>query len=292
MNKLSAQDRAAIVAADEIGQPQSLANRPLAPTARCMGKINWVGLWTLCRKEVARFLVVYNQTLAAPLVTTLLFLAIFTLALGRGHTMVGDVPFDVFLAPGLIMMSMIQNSFANTSSSIVSSKMQGNIVDVLMAPLSPFELTFGYACGGLVRGLLVGMVVALAMLVFVHEIVLAHIGVVIFYAVSASLMLSLLGVVGGVWAQKHEQMSVVSNFIITPCAFLSGTFYSIDRLPGLWNYAAHVNPFFYMIDGFRYGFIGHAEGSLAVGIAVMILGNLALWGTCHWMFASGYRIKA
>ena len=256
-----------------------------------MGRVNWVGLWTLCRKEVARFLVVYNQTLAAPLVTTLLFLAIFTLALGRGHTMIGDIPFDVFLAPGLIMMSMIQNSFANTSSSIVSSKMQGNIVDVLMAPLSPFELTLGYAFGGLVRGLVVGIVVAIAMIIFVH-ISVSHVGVVVFYALTASLMLSLLGVIGGIWAQKHEQMSVVSNFIITPCAFLSGTFYSIDRLPGMWNYAAHINPFFYMIDGFRYGFIGHAEGSLAIGVTVMILGNVALWSLCHWMFASGYRIKA
>jgi ABC-2 type transport system permease protein len=291
MNKLSAQDRTAALSAGQIGQSQSLGNQPLAPSIRRMGQVNWVGLWTLCRKEVARFLVVYNQTLAAPLVTTLLFLAIFTLALGRGHTMIGDIQFDVFLAPGLIMMSMIQNAFANTSSSLVSSKMQGNIVDVLMAPLSPFELTLGYAFGGLVRGLLVGVTVAIAMLIFVHVQIL-HIGVVLFYAVTASMMLSLLGVIGGVWAQKHEQMSVVSNFIITPCAFLSGTFYSIDRLPGLWNYAAHINPFFYMIDGFRYGFIGHAEGSLAIGVTVMIVGNLVLWSTCMWMFASGYRIKA
>ncbi len=290
MNKLSTQDHTAL-AAGRIGQSESLGNRPLAPSIRRMGQVNWVGLWTLCRKEVARFLVVYNQTLAAPLVTTLLFLAIFTLALGRGHTMIGDIPFDVFLAPGLIMMSMIQNAFANTSSSLVSSKMQGNIVDVLMAPLSPFELTLGYAFGGLVRGLLVGVTVAIAMLIFVNVQIL-HIGVVLFYAVTASMMMSLLGVIGGIWAQKHEQMSVVSNFIITPCAFLSGTFYSIERLPGVWNYAAHINPFFYMIDGFRYGFIGHAESSLVIGVAVMIVGNLVLWGTCLWMFASGYRIKA
>ena len=291
MNKMSTSDRTTLSAADGSSQTQSLSNQPFQPAIRSIGRVNWVGLWTLCRKEVARFLVVYNQTLAAPLVTTLLFLAIFTLALGRGQTMIGDIPFDVFLAPGLIMMSMIQNSFANTSSSIVSSKMQGNIVDVLMAPLSPFELTLGYAFGGLVRGLVVGMVVATAMVIFVHVSV-AHIGVVLFYALSASLMLSLLGIIGGVWAQKHEQMSVVSNFVITPCAFLSGTFYSIDRLPGMWNYAAHINPFFYMIDGFRYGFIGHAEGSLAIGVTVMIVGNLALWGLCHWMFATGYRIKA
>ncbi len=289
MNKISSHDGAA--ASFDAGQSAGRANRPAGPAIRRMGVVNWVGLATLCRKEVARFLVVYNQTLAAPLVTTLLFLAIFTLALGRGHTMIGDIPFDVFLAPGLIMMSMIQNSFANTSSSLVSSKMQGNIVDVLMAPLSPFELTLGYAVGGLVRGLGVGVTVGIAMMIFVH-VTIEHVGVILFYAVTASLMLSLLGIIGGVWAQKHEQMSVVSNFIITPCAFLSGTFYSIERLPGVWNWAAHINPFFYMIDGFRYGFIGHAEGSLAVGVAVMIGGNLALWAACHWMFASGYRIKA
>ena len=206
MNKISAPDPTAIAASHGMNPPQSLANRPHR-TIRKMGRVNWVGLWTLCRKEVARFLVVYNQTLAAPLVTTLLFLAIFTLALGRGHTMIGDIPFDVFLAPGLIMMSMIQNSFANTSSSIVSSKMQGNIVDVLMAPLSPFELTLGYAFGGLVRGLVVGIVVAIAMIIFVH-ISVSHVGVVVFYALTASLMLSLLGVIAVISPLRRPKLSI------------------------------------------------------------------------------------
>ncbi len=263
----------------------------MPPRIRHIGAVNWVGLWSLYRKEVSRFLSVYNQTLAAPLVTTLLFLAIFTLALGRAATVVDGMPFTVFLAPGLIMMSMIQNAFANSSTSIVSSKMQGNIIDVLMAPLTPFEQTLGYAMGGLTRGLLVGFTVAVAMAFFV-DLSIHNLGIMLFYAVGASLMLSLLGVAGGVWSQKHEQMSIVSNFVITPCAFLSGTFYSIERLPGLWNLAAHLNPFFYMIDGFRYGMTGLSEGSLAIGAAVVILGNAGLWALCHWMFASGYRLRA
>lgn len=265
--------------------------RPPLPPIRQIGAVNWVGLWALYRKEVTRFLSVYNQTLAAPLVTTLLFLAIFTLALGRAATVVDGVPFTMFLAPGLIMMSMIQNAFANSSTSIVSSKMQGNIVDVLMAPLTPFEQTLGYAAGGLTRGLMVGVVVAIAMMFFV-DLKVFNIGIMLFYAVGASLMLSLLGIAGAVWSHKHEQMSIVSNFVITPCAFLSGTFYSIERLPGLWNLAAHLNPFFYMIDGFRYGMIGLSEGSLGVGVAVVILGNAGLWALCHWMFATGYRLRA
>ncbi len=264
---------------------------PPLPPIRQIGAVNWVGLWALYRKEVTRFLSVYNQTLAAPLVTTLLFLAIFTLALGRAATVVDGVPFTTFLAPGLIMMSMIQNAFANSSTSIVSSKMQGNIVDVLMAPLTPFEQTLGYAAGGLTRGLMVGVVVALAMLPFA-DLKFFNVGIMLFYAVGASLMLSLLGIAGAIWSHKHEQMSMVSNFIITPCAFLSGTFYSIERLPGLWNIAAHLNPFFYMIDGFRYGMIGLSEGSLGIGVAVVFLGNAGLWALCHWMFRSGYRLRA
>ena len=174
------------------------------PAVRTIGPVNWVGLLALLRKEVRRFLAVWVQTVAAPMVTTLLFLAIFSLALGRALKVVGGVPFLEFLAPGLIMMAMIQNAFTNSSSSIVSSKMQGNIVDVVMAPLSPFELAAGYGLGGMVRGLMVGGVVALAMLGFV-DLKVAHPIHALFFAVMASLMLSFLGVIGGIWADKHEQ---------------------------------------------------------------------------------------
>jgi ABC-2 type transport system permease protein len=262
-----------------------------APRPRRLGRVNWLGLWTLYLKEVRRFVKVSTQTILAPLITTLLFLAIFTLALGRAVTQVGGVSFTEFLGPGLIMMAMVQNAFANTSSSILISKVQGNIVDVLMPPLSPAELAFGFAAGGVSRGLAVGLAVGLVM----WTIVPIHIHApffVLFHAVAASLLLSLLGILGGIWSEKFDHMAAVTNFVITPLAFLSGTFYSVDRLPGYWLVIAHLNPFFYMIDGFRYGFIGHADGSLAAGLVVMIVINAAL-GLLAWRaFAAGYKLKA
>ena len=261
------------------------------PQARVMGLVNWRGLWTLYEKEVRRFLNVFTQTLLAPMVTTLLFLAIFTLALGRSVQQVAGVSYAEFLAPGLIMMAMVQNAFANTSSSIVIAKVQGNIVDMLMPPLSPTELTLGIAGGGLSRGLMVGLVVGLAMWVFVpvaiHDPVF-----VLFHAANASLMLALLGMVGGIWAEKFDHIAAVTNFVITPLSFLSGTFYSIERLPEDWHFIALFNPFFYMIDGFRYGFIGHADGSLTVGMMVVLGVNVGLWILTHRMLATGYRLKA
>lgn len=262
----------------------------MTPEFRAIGPVNWLGLYTLIAKEVWRFIKVFTQTVAAPVVTTLLFLAIFTLAMGRSVTVVDGVPFAEFLAPGLIMMAMVQNAFANTSSSILIAKVQGNIVDVLMPPLSAGELTFGYAAGGVIRGLVVGVVTGLAMWPFVPMHIHA-LGFVLFHAVAASLALSLIGIVGGVWADKFDHIAAVTNFVVTPLAFLSGTFYSVDRLPGFWHVLAHLNPFFYMIDGFRYGFIGHADGPLATGVAVMTAINVALWALCHWMFATGYKLK-
>ena len=270
-------------------QPASFPKSP--PTPRVLGPVNWLGLWTLYAKEVRRFLNVFTQTLLAPMVTTLLFLAIFTLALGRSVTQVGGVPFAQFLAPGLIMMAMVQNSFANTSSTIVISKIQGNIVDLLMPPLSPAELTLGLAGGGLTRGLMVGLVVALGVALFVPVEIHAPVFIV-YHAVGAALMLALLGMIGGIWAEKFEHIAAVTNFVIMPLSFLSGTFYSIERLPGAWHTVALFNPFFYMIDGFRYGFIGHADGSLWVGTAVVLTVDLGLFLLAYRMIATGYRLKA
>ena len=213
------------------------------------------------------------------------------MALGGDARAVGGIPFAQFLAPGLVMMAVAQNAFANTSSSIVISKVQGNIVDVLMPPLSPAEFTLGYALGGVTRGLAVGLVVGLAMAIFV-PIKVVHPGLVLFHAVAASLMLSLLGLIGGIWSEKFDHIAAVTNFIVTPLSFLSGTFYSVERLPESWRFLAHANPFFYMIDGFRYGFIGHADGSLAAGVAVLVGANAALLWLCHRMVATGYRLKA
>jgi len=252
---------------------------------------NWTGLWTLYLREVRRFMKVYTQTLMAPVITTLLFLAVFALALGGATRVVGGVPFMEFLVPGLIMMAISQNAFANTSSSIVVAKVQGNIVDTLMPPFTAQELTIGIALGGATRGVVVGIAVGLAMALFagVH---IHNPAYILYHAFMGALMLSLLGVAGGIWAEKFDHIAAVTNFIVTPASFLSGTFYSIERLPQEAQIAAHLNPFFYMIDGFRYGFIGHADGSLMAGVLVMAAINLTLWSLCAWMFRSGYKLKS
>lgn len=251
---------------------------------------NSLGLYTLYIREVRRFLKVYTQTLVGPVVTTLLFLAVFALALGPVVTVVGEVPFMEFLAPGLIMMAMVQNAFANTSSSIMISKVQGNIVDTLMPPLNAHELTFGHAMGGVTRGVFVGIAVGLVLTLFVPMGV-HNVALIVFHAVGASLMLSLLGVIGGIWSDKFDHIAAVTNFIITPLSFLSGTFYSIHRLPETAQLIALFNPFFYMIDGFRYGFIGQADASIWIGMAVVAGVDALLWWVCWRMFDTGYKLK-
>jgi ABC-2 type transport system permease protein len=267
------------------------APHPTSPPApRALGPVNWLGLWTLYLKEVRRFLNVYTQTLLAPVITALLFLAIFVLALGRDLSQIGGVTFAQFLMPGLVMMAIMQNAFANTSSSLVISKVQGNIVDLLMPPLSPGELTLAMSAGGMTRGVLVGLAVGLAMWAFLRVGVHAPF-FILFHALGAALMLSLLGMVGGIWSEKFDHIAAVTNFVVTPLTFLSGTFYSVERLPENWHAVALMNPFFYLIDGFRYGFIGHADGSLAVGIAVVLGANAGLWFLVYRMNATGYRMK-
>jgi len=262
------------------------ASFPLAPRG-----VNWRGMWTLYEREVRRFLGMRTETLAAPIVTTLLFLGVFSMALGRSGSLVHGVPYLVFLAPGLAMMTMAQNAFSNTAQSIVTAKMQGNIVDLLMPPLSALELTLPIAAGGVTRGLLVGTTVRLAMAIAV-PFEMAHPGFVLFFALSASLMLALLGIMGGIWALKHDHLAAVTSFVITPAAFLSGSFYSIERLPDFWQHLALANPFFYMIDGFRYGFIGRSDGPVWVGVLVLLAADIGLGLGAYLMFRSGYRLKA
>lgn len=252
---------------------------------------NLIGLWTLYMREVRRFMKVYTQTVMAPVVTTLLFLAVFTLALGQYRPDVHGVPFAEFLAPGLVMMAIAQNSFANTSSSLMIAKVQGNIVDTLMPPFTPSELVLGIAMGGVTRGVFVGTAVAIVMVPFAG-LHIDHLGLILYHAVMASLMLSLIGMMGGIWADKFDHIAAVTNFVVTPLAFLSGTFYSIDRLPELGQTIAHFNPFFYMIDGFRAGFIGHADMEPFIGVIVLAVINLILWTCCVRMIKSGYKLKA
>jgi ABC-2 type transport system permease protein len=280
--------------ADPIESGRALPDSGAQPIDSTFGTpfdLNLIGLWTLYLKEVRRFLKVPGQTLAAPVVTTLMFLLIFALALGRSGRTIEGLPFLQFLAPGLIMMAVIQNAFANTSSSIMIGKIQGNIVDILMPPLRPAELLFGLVAGGVTRGRVVAAVVTLAMLPVV-ALGIEHPLLVVFYALSGSLMLALLGLLGGLWAEKFDQMASVTNFVITPLSFLSGTFYSIAQLPGPFLLAAHLNPFFYLIDGLRFGFTGHADGSIVIGAIAVSAVNLALWLLAHALIARGYRLKA
>lgn len=269
----------------------------LGPTApygqlqsRQFGAVNWLGLRTLYLKEVHRFFKVFLQTIIAPAVTTLIFLAIFSLVLGGQNRTVGGVGFLEFLAPGLIMMAVIQNSFANTASSVLVSKIQGNIVDILMPPLSASELALAIALGGVTRGVIVAMVISAAMVPFA-PLSIVHVWAVVYFIVAAAMMLSLLGIITGIWADKFDHMATVTNFVIMPLSFLSGTFYSIEILPDLWRSISQLNPFFYLIDGVRFGFIGRADGSLQIGIMVTLGLNLGLWTVCYRMLRGGYKLK-
>ena len=251
---------------------------------------NWIGLRTLYMREIRRFSKVYTQTIMAPVVTTLLFLAVFSLALGGAHRVVAGLPFVQFLAPGLIMMAIAQNAFANTSSSIMVSKIQGNIVDILMPPFTAHELWLALVMGGASRGIAVGLAVGVAMTFFV-DLGLYAPGYILFHALLASVLLSQLGMIGGIWAEKFDHMAAITNFFITPLAFLSGTFYSIQRLPETFQAIAHFNPFFYMIDGFRYGFFGHADVPIWQSLAWCGGFFVVASAVCLWMLVTGYKIK-
>ncbi len=257
---------------------------------RHFGAVNWMGVWTLYKKEVQRFTKVGIQTVIAPVVSMILFLVIFKLALGRYRPDINGIPFADFLAPGLIMMAILTNAFANSSSSIMMSKIQGNLVDVLMPPLSPWELTFGYVMGATTRGIIVAIATALAMLPLVNfEVV--YWWAVFYYAISASLLLSQIGVIAGIWADKFDHMAVITNFLITPLIFLSGTFYSVRMLPDSFFLFSQWNPFFYLIDGFRYGVIGQSDGSVLIGVVSLLGLNLLMAVICYLVFRSGYKLK-
>jgi ABC-2 type transport system permease protein len=255
--------------------------------------VNWLGLRTLYMKEVRRFRKVWMQTVAAPVVTTLLYMMIFVVAVGSDRVVsgVGGVPFSHFVAPGLIMMAILNNAFANSSSSLIQAKLMGTAPDFLTPPLSPSELTAAFALGAATRGLFVGLVTSIAVIPFAGFHV-AQPWAVLYFGAGAALMMGLIGAVGGLWSEKFDHLAAIQNFIVMPMTFLSGTFYSVDRLPEPFATLSHFNPFFYLIDGFRYGFIGHADGNLAVGMAVtavLVLG-LGIW--CLSLFRSGWRLKS
>lgn len=274
--------------AEKLSQAQ-LSPHQLMP--RDIGSINWVGLATLTRKETQRFFVVYLQTIIAPVISTILFYAVFSIALGGAGKTAAGIPYMDFLTPGLIMMSMAQNAFANTSSSMVISKVQGNIVDVLMPPLTATEFAIGYTLGGLVRGVAVG-VASIILLAPFSGVPLHDAFYIIYHGVMGSMMMALLGLIGGIWSMKFDHLATVTNFIIMPATFLSGTFYTASQLPEMWRFLCHLNPFFYMIDGFRYGFTGVTDGSLQVGLVVMAAVNIVLWVATLVMLKKGYKLKS
>ena len=252
--------------------------------------INWYGLWTLYCREVTVCIKFAGHTLLAPMVTGLLFLAVFSLALGGDDRLVAGVPFLMFLAPGLVMMGLVHAAFEGASISILHGKLDGTIIDVLMPPLGPSEFVIGHVLGGATRGLLVAAVMVLAMQPFV-SLIPVHWGLVLFHGAAAALALAMGGLIAGLWAPKWDHLAMINNFTITPMAFLSGVFYSTESLPEAWRAANLFNPFFYMIDGFRYGFIGRADASPIVGIAMVVVLGVVLWLICHRLVAVGYRLK-
>ena len=263
---------------------------PGVPTIR---SVNWGGLKTLYLKEVRRFFKVQLQTIWAPAVTTLLFLVIFTVALGRSGRTVMGVPFADFLAPGLIVMGMIQNAFANSSFSLLVGKIQGNIVDYLMPPLSTAELIAGLVGASVTRALLVGLAVWLAMLLWPDvDVAPSHLGAVLWFGLMGSLMLAFLGLLTSIWAEKFDHAAAVSNFVVAPLSLLSGTFYSIESLSSAFQAISHANPFFYVISGFRYGFLGVADSPVTFGAFLLLGLNIALGAACYGLLRSGWKIKS
>jgi len=260
------------------------------PAPRDYHGVNWEGFRTLYMREVRRFWKVGTQTLAAPVVTALLYMMVFVVAVRGAAPPVEGVKFATFVAPGLIMMQVLGNAFSNSSSSLLQAKMNGLIGDFLTPPLSPAEQVAGFALGAATRGVAVGAVTAAVVWPFAH-LSIANLVAVLYFGVGASMVMGLLGIMAAIWSEKFDHIAAVTNFVIMPMTFLSGTFYTVDRLPEPFRSASHFNPVFYLIDGFRFGFIGHADGSLAIG-AVMTAGlTLFLAFVCWRMFATGYKMK-
>ncbi len=251
---------------------------------------NFLCFFTLIKKEIFRFIKVGIQTIIGPAISSLLFLAVFSLALGKSVNSINGIDLQYFIAPGLIMMTMLQNSFANSASSIGQSKFQGNIIDILMAPLNNLELALGYIIGSLCRGITCGFVTTLGVLFFVPLEVFS-ISALIFFTFTGCIMMGSLGTIVGIWADKWDQQQGITNFIVLPLTFLSGTFYSVSRLPEFWQTVSSFNPFFYNIDGFRYAFTGISDAPLIRGIIFLVIINIILILFCYLMFRKGYKIK-
>jgi len=260
--------------------------------------VNTLGLATLYMKEVRRFFKVQTQTIWAPAITTLLFLVIFTVAMGRGGRIVLGVNFATFVAPGLIAMGMMQNAFANASFSLLAGKIQGTIIDLLMPPLTEAELMLGLVAGSITRAVLVGLALALAMLLWPGvSLTMAHPWAVVWFGLNGAAMLSFIGLMTSIWSEKFDHNAAVTNFVVQPMSLLSGTFYVVDNLSPAFQALSRVNPFFYVISGFRFGFLGRSDigaTNLAVwhGAAGLGLLNVALGYATYALLRSGWKLKS
>lgn len=273
-------------------KPDLASTRPSGlPQPRRYNGVNWIGLRTLYLREVRRFWKVGAQTVAAPVVTTLLYMMVFVVALKGSRPPLHGTPFAEFVAPGLIMMAILQNAFANASSSLIQAKIMGTSTDFLTPPLSPLELTIGFSLGAATRGIVVGLVTAICVLPFA-KLGISNIFLIVWFGLISSLMMGMVGVLAGLWSEKFDHLSAVQNFIVMPMTFLSGTFYLVDNLPAPFDTISHFNPFFYLIDGFRAGFIGQAESNLAIGMAVSGVVTLVMAVICWMVFRSGWRLKS
>ena len=258
---------------------------------RRFGLINWIGAWTLYKKEVLRFLVVWIQTIFSPLVSSLLFLLVLSLAIGTERGEVLGVPFITFLAPGLISMQVIQQAFSHSSSSFMIGKIQGNIVDILYAPLSPAEVTLLISLASVTRSVLIA-IVSIITFKLIIDIQITNYFYLIVFTFLSSFILGNIGIIAGLWAEKFDHMATVTNFVIIPLSFLSGTFYTIDRLPEFLQTISKANPFFYMIDGFRYSFLGKADGSIMIGLIYLSILSIVSWFITYLLYKKGYKLKS
>ena len=252
--------------------------------------INWVGIYSLYLKETLRFLTVFGQTIIGPVVTAILFLLVISLAIGDERSNVLGVPFIQFLAPGLIAMQVIQQSISHSSSSLLMGKVMGNIVDLISAPLSASEVSLTIILASVTRAIIIS-VISIIIFSLVIEIEIKNYLIFILYLFLTSFIMGGAGFIAGLWAEKFDNMATVTNFIIVPLSFLSGTFYSINRLPEYLNKLSYYNPFFHMIDGFRYAFIENLDGSLNFGIIYLSILSFVIWFIAYLLYKKGYKIK-
>ncbi len=248
------------------------------------------GFTTLFYKEVLRFWKVATQTVTAPIVTALLYLMIFGQVMKGADSGYQGVTYNAFLVPGLVMMSVLQNAFANASSSLIQSKITGNLVFVLLPPLSHWEIYSAYVLASIVRGLAVGLGVFIVTVWFTHLHYAAPLWIAVF-AILGAAILGTMGIIAGIWAEKFDQLAAFNNFLIMPATFLSGVFYSIHNLPEVWRKVSQVNPFFYMIDGFRYGFFAQSDVNPWQSLAIVTVFFVVLATLAVRMLASGYKLR-